>query len=123
MADPRHLRGIAAEAAVARCLEQGGWLILARRWRCASGELDLVCREPTGVLVGVEVRLRRDGRAGSALESVTPRHLRRLRATLAAYAAEHPGPRRGVRLYLVAVRPAPRPGHWIVRRVPSVDGW
>jgi putative endonuclease len=40
-----HLSGQAAEDAVARQCERRGQIILARRWRSASGEVDLILRE------------------------------------------------------------------------------
>ena len=47
--------GCAAEDCVARHLERGGRSILARRWRGAGGEIDLVCREGDQI-VFVEVK-------------------------------------------------------------------
>lgn len=123
MADPRHAAGKMAEELVADWLASAGWQVLARRWRTPGGELDLVCREPSGILVGVEVRLRRSDRAGGAEESVTRDHLRRLRGTLAAFAAQHRGPIAGLRLDLVGVRPAPVRGRWILRRQAGIDAW
>ncbi|MGZ6300397.1 MAG: YraN family protein, partial [Candidatus Limnocylindria bacterium] len=41
MPDPRHTLGERAEAAVAAWLAARGWTILARRWRCPEGEIDL----------------------------------------------------------------------------------
>ncbi len=123
MADPRHLLGSRAEELVARWLESRGWQLQARRWRSTNGELDLVLLEPGGVLVGVEVRLRRNDRAGSPLESVTQRHLQRLRATLGAYARQYATPATGLRLDLVAVQPSRHSGHWVLRRLAGIDSW
>jgi putative endonuclease len=121
--DPRHDLGLRAEEAVARWLVASGWTLLERRWRCPAGELDLVLRDPAGAMVGVEVKLRRTGRAGSGPESVDPRRVKRLRAALFAYASV--SPRRwapDLRLDLVAVTPAPA-GRWRLRRVPAIDAW
>jgi putative endonuclease len=52
-------------------LEQQGYTILARNWRCAAGELDIVPRQDE-TLAFVEVRTRRGNRFGSPEESVTP---------------------------------------------------
>jgi putative endonuclease len=128
MSDPRHLLGHRAEDAVGDWLARCGWRVLARRWRCSAGELDLVCADRHGVLVGVEVRARRTRRTGSAGESVSRRHLHRMRAALAAYATGAGAAHRGLRLELVTVDPAadepsgPGPRAWRLARVP-LDGW
>ena len=43
-------------------LRRQGLTILARNWRCAAGELDVVAREG-GTLVVCEVKTRRSGRS------------------------------------------------------------
>lgn len=123
MPDPRHVLGQRAEVAVAAWLVDRGWRVLARRWRCPSGELDLVVRDPEGTLVGVEVKLRRSRRTGDAAEAVDARRVGRLRAALAAYAREAgtaPTPV-ALRIDLVTVEPAD--GCWRLRRLPAIDGW
>jgi putative endonuclease len=122
--DPRHWLGRAGEDAVAAWLAAAGWTPLERRWRCPSGELDLVLRDPSGALVGVEVKLRRTSRAGSGAESVDRRRLRRLRATLAAYASVAAPSLRfaELRIDLVTVTPA-SDGRWRLRRLPAIDAW
>jgi putative endonuclease len=65
--------GILGEDLVARWLEGQGWQILARRWRCRWGELDLVAMENVSpMLAFVEVKTRR-GRSwdGGGLLSIT----------------------------------------------------
>ncbi len=121
MADPRHELGLRAEVAVARWLVARGWTVLERRWRCPIGELDLVARDPAGGLVGVEVKLRSTGRAGTGAESVDPRRMARLRAALATYGRAAP-PATGLRLDLVTVTPA-GDGRWRIRHLPAIDGW
>ena len=125
MTDPRHDIGLRAEDAVARWLETAyGWRVMARRWRTVHGELDIVCLDGAGILVGVEVRARRSPRAGTAEESVDAARVRRLRRTLAAYASADGAPYRGLRIDLVAVAPSPgHPARWLARRLPGVDAW
>lgn len=125
MTDPRHDIGLRAEDAVARWLESAcGWQVRARRWRSAFGELDLVCLDRAGILVGVEVRARRGRRTGTAEESVDTAHVRRLRRALAAYAASRGEPHRGLRIDVVAVAPSPGDAtRWLARRLPGVDAW
>ncbi|RIK47231.1 MAG: hypothetical protein DCC57_14710, partial [Chloroflexi bacterium] len=72
-----------------------GLTILARNWRCATGEIDLVAQDHApdysqggavvSWLVIVEVRTRRGQAYGSALASVTPAKQARLAAVGAAY--------------------------------------
>ncbi|HEX2220922.1 MAG TPA: YraN family protein [Candidatus Limnocylindria bacterium] len=129
MPDPRHRLGSAAEALVARWLGECGWQILARRWRVAEGELDLVALAPDGVLVGIEVRARRSRRTGHPAETVGPRRVARLRTALARYRAARPLPGVPSRIDLVTVEPAvsasagePDAEVWRLSRLPGIDG-
>ncbi len=121
MPDPRHQLGTTAEAAVALALEGSGWRILARRWRVREGEIDLVCLDPGGVLVAVEVRARRSPRTGGPTESVSPAHLARVRRALARYASAEPNRHHGLRIDLVSVERTA--GRWRAIRIPGVDEW
>jgi len=122
MTDPRHALGERAELAAATWLRTLGWSVLDRRWRGAAGELDLVCIDPGGVLVGVEVKLRRTDRAGSGPESIERRRLGRLRGTLAAFATATAVAHQGARLDLVTLTPADD-GRWRIQRLPAIDAW
>lgn len=53
-----HAAGLLAEEAAARAYEAAGAELLARRWRCPAGEIDLVLRE-AGCLVFAEVKRRK----------------------------------------------------------------
>ena len=121
MSDPRHRLGHEAELLVARALTAAGWRVLANRWRASTGEIDLVCLDPGGVLVAVEVRARRSARSGSAGESVRHEHLRRVRAALGEYAAGASLGHRGLRVDLVALDRVR--GRWRAVRFPAVDAW
>jgi putative endonuclease len=59
-------------------LQRQGLTILARNWRCSSGELDVIAREGRALVV-CEVKTRSSEAFGSPLEAVSPRKLRRLR--------------------------------------------
>ena len=123
MPDPRHALGERAEEVVAAWLSTRGWTVLARRWRCPQGELDLVAWDPDGVLVAIEVKLRRTGRAGGPSESVDRHRLQRLRSALGRFAAEARAPvGEGMRVDLVAVRPADG-GRWRLTHQRAIDGW
>jgi putative endonuclease len=121
--DPRHGLGERGEAAAAAWLASRGWTILARRWRCPYGELDLVALDPDRVLVAIEVKLRRGARAGDPLESVDRRRLARLRGALGRFRAEEEASRgEGTRIDLVAVRPAGE-GLWRLSHHRAIDAW
>lgn len=123
MPDPRHALGLRAEEAASIWLTARGWTILARRWRCPEGELDLVALDPDDVLVAIEVKLRQTARAGDPLESIDRRRLRRLRAALGHFragAARRMG--EGMRVDLVALRPD-GPGAWRLAHHRAIDAW
>lgn len=123
MPNPRHALGARAEAATAAWLTTRGWSILARRWRCAHGELDLVALDPHRVLVAIEVKLRRTGRSGNPLESIDLHRLQRLRSALGCFVAEARRPvSAGIRVDLVAVRPGAN-GQWRLTHHPAIDAW
>ena len=67
--------GLAAEDAVARHYADAGYVIAARRWRSAAGEIDLVLRKE-GAVVFVEVKRSRDFAA--AAERLGARQIARL---------------------------------------------
>lgn len=123
MADPRHVLGRAAEAAVERWLCAAGWTVLDRRVRPAAGtgEIDLLAVDPSGVLVAVEVRARHTARAGRAAASLDARRVRRLGRALATVGAMS-GQRRhaGLRTDLVTAEPTGVPGQWRLTRIPGV---
>jgi putative endonuclease len=78
MSDARISLGKSGEDLACRELEHRGYVIVARRYRVRSGELDIVARDgPT--IVFVEVKTRVDRMFGDAAEAVTP--LKQLRMT------------------------------------------
>lgn len=123
MPDPRHLLGQRAEQATTAWLEMRGWTILARRWRCPDGELDIVALDPDGVLVAVEVKLRRSPRTGDPSSSLGRRRLGRLRVALRRFRAESAGRiGDGLRVDLVAIQPATS-DTWRLTHHRAVDAW
>ncbi len=59
-------------------LEGQGLTILARNWRCSAGELDVIARDGSRLVV-CEVKTRSSDRFGMPVEAVGPRKMRRLR--------------------------------------------
>jgi putative endonuclease len=62
--------------------------VLARNYRCRSGEIDVVA-DDRGTIVFVEVKERRGDSHGSAVEAVTAEKRRRIVRAARAYAASH----------------------------------
>lgn len=75
--DPRQALGRRGEAAAEALLDRAGMRILARRFRCRSGEIDLVAADGESV-VFVEVKARAGEGYGSPAASVTPAKQRRI---------------------------------------------
>lgn len=88
---PRPL-GERGERYAARLLRRKGHRLLFTGRRNRFGELDLIMvdeRSPRRALVFVEVKTRRDTRAGSPAEAVTPEKQRRLTRAALAFAKTH----------------------------------
>lgn len=75
---------------------------MARNWRCAAGEVDIVARHGE-VWAFVEVRTRRGTRFGTPEESITPAKQARMIDVARSYLAEHEMGQVDWRLDLVAV--------------------
>lgn len=95
--------GLAAENAASAYLQELGWPVVQRNWRCRSGEIDLVaCDQDT--LVFIEVRSRTaSGRFGTAMEAVTPRKCRQVRETAEVYLRLNVISGRPVRFDVIAI--------------------
>jgi putative endonuclease len=66
-----------------------GYEVLARNWRCAAGEIDLICARGH-LLVVCEVKARTGTAHGHPLEAVTAPKQRRLRRLAALYLRQQP---------------------------------
>ncbi|MFC0410497.1 YraN family protein [Roseomonas elaeocarpi] len=98
--------GHRAEALAAAALEAEGWAVLARRWRSAAGEIDLVA-ERAGLLAFVEVKARPT--LGAAAGALGARQQARLLAAAEIWLAAHPGHgAAGIRFDVVVVDAAGR---------------
>lgn len=77
MSDRRKELGRLGESIAAEHLTELGYEVIARNWRTARGEIDLIARAGD-VLVFVEVKARRGRGAGLPEEGLTPHKARRL---------------------------------------------
>lgn len=95
--------GSAGERLAAGWLEARGFRVLARNWRCAYGELDIVAEE-AGELVFVEVKTRRGTAYGLPEEAVTASKRAHLIAAAQCYLAEAQRETQPYRIDVVAVQ-------------------
>lgn len=102
-------RGISAESLAAAWLIGKGYRILARRFRCAAGEIDIVAgRRHLIVFVEVKARATLDG----AAESVTQRQRIRIAAAAEIWLAKNPKVQfQDLRFDAILVAPGKLPRH------------
>jgi len=81
--------GAGAEDAAELWLQQRGLSVVARNYRCKSGEIDRIMLEQK-TLVFVEVRLRTRSDFGGAAASITPAKQQRLIKTAQLFLMQHP---------------------------------
>lgn len=104
--DTRRVIGAYGEKVAAEALERAGMKILQRNWTSPHGEIDIVARDGS-TLVVVEVKTRRSARFGAPHEAVVAAKLARLRRLTGAWVAAHRDSlrwMRGVRIDVVSVR-------------------
>ena len=90
------------ERVAAAHLEAKGYRIRERNFRAREGEIDIIA-ERGGTLVFVEVRTRRGGSRGMAVESITARKAAHLLAAAQAYAQSNPDCSPDQRIDVIAV--------------------
>jgi putative endonuclease len=101
--------GISAESRAAAYLVAKGYRILARRWRCPLGEIDIIARRRQ-TLIFVEVKARE--RLDDAAEAVTPRQRMRIAGAAEAWLASNPAVQfADARFDAVLVAPRKMPRH------------
>jgi putative endonuclease len=81
--------GRLGEDAAWRFLEPLGYTVLHRNWRSGRFELDLIVRDPKGILVFVEVKANRSMSHGNAAERVDRRKQMRLQRLAQSYVLSH----------------------------------
>jgi putative endonuclease len=88
MSSPRQSQGFDAETRALAHLQAQGLTLVTRQWRCRFGEIDLIMRDGA-MLVFVEVRQRKAGQFGGALQSLSASKMQRVVRACELYLAEH----------------------------------
>ena len=115
-----HAAGMAGESRCEAYLCGRGMTTLARRFRGADGEIDLIM-EDGGTVVFVEVKARPGGARGSGLLAVTPAKQRRIAHAAMTFLMQREWTERSVRFDVVELTAAGilhvpnafQPGAWI----------
>jgi putative endonuclease len=103
-------RGRAAEWLCLWHLRLRGWRIVARGWRCPSGEIDILARRGR-VLAVIEVKSR--GELTAAATALAPRQRRRIARAAETFLLSRPDlARLDLRFDLMLVAPLRLPRHW-----------
>ncbi|MFD2670127.1 YraN family protein [Marinicrinis sediminis] len=110
--DSRRQKGIQAELAARRYLQDNGYHLLHANWRCARGELDFVCLFEDR-LVFVEVRSKtRSGSYGTALEAIHPVKQQQVRKVAQYYIQRYHHEERMIRFDVIAIDGRWSNGEW-----------
>ncbi len=116
---PKDALGRYGEDLAVRHLEQDGITVIERNWRCALGELDVIAREGSSLVV-CEVKTRRSAAYGDPLEAVSPRKTRRLRRLVLHWLDERQLHVPVIRFDVIGIT-APVTGAPVVRHVRGID--
>jgi putative endonuclease len=100
--------GLHGENLACEELERRGYAILARRYKTAHGELDIVARDGD-YLVFVEVKARDGSNFGEGEEAVTPQKQQRIVWMATDYLVRRGGPDVACRFDVVGVNAASNP--------------
>lgn len=113
--------GDGGERLAAAWLVARGYREVARNWRCAYGEIDVIV-EREGELIFVEVKTRRGSRMGAPEEAITPAKRRRLVSAAQMYLIEQGAEQRPYRIDVVAVALSPTGKLVAIRHYPASVG-
>ena len=113
-----HAVGRFGEQVAARHLRELGLVVLDQNWSCAVGEIDIVARDGT-TLVVCEVKTRSSTTFGGPFEAITDRKADRLRRLADAWAEAHGITPAAVRVDVVSVV-IPERGAPVVERLAGV---
>lgn len=109
-------RGRSAEKIALWYLRLKGWRLLAERYKCHAGEIDLIMRRGDTTAF-IEVKARKS--ADSAVESVSPRQAKRIAAAARSFLShDRTAAMQACRFDIVAVSPY----HWPTHIENAFDG-
>jgi putative endonuclease len=94
--------GVEGEARAAAWYEAHGYEVVARNWRCRTGEIDLVVRR-NRTFVFCEVKTRTTDAFGIPAVAVDQRKRQRLRVLAARYLEDSPVRAREIRFDVVSI--------------------
>ena len=94
--------GRRGERAAEKYLKRNGYRIVARNFRAAGAEIDIVAMDGE-TLVFVEVKTRRNREAGAPEEAVDERKQIRMRRAAEAFSTQYRAGEKGMRFDIVAV--------------------
>ena len=115
---PKDVLGRRGEELAAAYLQEAGFRVLDRNYRCPDGEIDIVAADYR-TLVACEVKTRSSLRYGTPIEAVDARKLRRLRRLAVRWAATHGVIFDGLRVDVVGVLKSPD-GEFTIEHVRGV---
>ena len=104
MKDEKRITGQIGEELAMHLLEEKGYAILQRNYRCRSGEIDIVAmHRKKRILCFVEVKTRTDAAFGEPAEAVTRAKQHKIRQTAMQYLNEYQGGYLGVEFQIVEI--------------------
>jgi len=115
---PKDVLGRRGEELAAEYLQQVGFRVLDRNYRCAGGEIDIVAADHR-TLVACEVKTRSSVRYGTPIEAVDAAKVRRLRRLAVHWVATHGVIFDALRVDVVGVLKSPD-GKYTIEHVPRV---
>jgi putative endonuclease len=118
----RQALGDRGELIAERFLAARGYTVLARKYRCPAGEIDLVCRDGD-TLAFVEVKTRRGTAFGAPEEAVTAAKLAHIAQTGEHYLAAHDAADQLWRIDVVAIELDGRGRMVDVRLIAGAADW
>jgi len=84
MPDTTRNKGRDAEEACRGYLEKQGLSLIEKNFHCRQGEIDLIMKQDRSI-VFIEVRYRKNNNYGGALESITPKKQKKVKAAAETY--------------------------------------
>jgi putative endonuclease len=99
---PKQFIGKYGEDLSAKYLQDRGYQIIERNWRCNFGEIDLIAKDNNRI-VFVEVKTRNGSGYGHPFEAITALKVSRMRKLAAQWCAENKSAGSKVRMDAIAV--------------------